>query len=201
MIAAAPAPAPLPPPPPLTPTALPTPAALALVRAPWAELERAFLRGVTPSIDALVGWQFRGTNRMPAAPLPIARALGIRKFVKGMRRADDGRAIGYNCPVVQNAIDARWHLRPTDAAPRRFGFYAVTPVDPTSRDNRHLHAVLLDYGQGGNAAWDPTAGLRDYLVQVDAANPDLFLGFATYALGPARVPLNYFVLERFRPAD
>jgi hypothetical protein len=180
---------------------LPTAAARALARAPWAELERAFLRGATPAIDALVGWQFRGTNRMPVDPLPLARLLGIRKFVKGMFRAGDGRAMGYNCPVVQDALDAPWRTRPSDAAPTRFGFYAVTPVDPTSRDNRHLHAILLDYGQGGNAAWDPTAGLRDYLVQVDPANPDLFLGRATYAIGPARVPLNFFLLERLRRAS
>ena len=34
--------------------------------------------------------------------------------------------------------------------------------------------------------------------QVDPANPDLFLGKAYYALGPARVAASFFVLERDR---
>jgi hypothetical protein len=71
-------------------------------------------------------------------------------------------------------------------------------VDPTTRDNKYLHALLLDYGQGGGAVYDVTKGLRDYLVQVDPKDPDLFLGKAYYAVGPARVFTNFFVLERHR---
>jgi hypothetical protein len=169
------------------------------VRAPRSELERAIQRGVTPDVAALVGWEFRGINCTPQGAPPVARLLGVQKFIKGMFRAGDGRAMGYNCPVVQNVLDGRWHTRPSDEAPRRFGFYQVAPVDPTSRDNAYLHALLLDYGRGGNRAWDPTRGLRDYLVQVDADQPDLFLGKAYYAIGAARPAIGYFVIERFRP--
>jgi hypothetical protein len=182
---------------PLGPSAFPTAAALALARASRRELEQTFLRGATPDIEALVGWEFRGINATPRGAPPLARLAGIQKFVKGMFRADDSRVMGYNCPVVQNVLDGRWRTRPSDAAPKRFGFYEVAPVDPTSRDNHYLHAVLLDYGKGGNAAWDPTRGLRDYLVQVDAAAPDLLLGKAYYAVGPTRVGVGYFVLERW----
>jgi hypothetical protein len=171
----------------------PTPAALALERATRAELELVFVRGSTPDLDALAGWEFRGINR-PA----WAQLAGIKKFVKGFLRAEDGRVIGYNCPVVQNVLDGRWHTKPSDTAPKRFGFYEVAAVDPTRRDNAYLHAVLLDYGRGGNKPWDPTRGLRDYLVQVDPVNPDLFLGKAYYALGPLRVQSNFFILERHR---
>ncbi len=178
--------------------ALPTAVAIALAHASRAELERTMQRGSTPEVDPLIGWEFRGINTTPPGAPPIARLAGIQKFVKGMFRAADGRAMGYNSPVVQNALDGRWHPRPSDEAPRRFGFYALTPVDPTSRDNHYLHALLIDYGKGGNARWDVTAGLRDYLVQVDASNPDLFLGKAYAAIGPLRLPLGFFVLERFR---
>jgi len=171
----------------------PTRAALALEQATHAELELAFVRGETPDLEQLVGWEFRGINH----PL-WAQLAGIKKFVKGFYRGEDGRVMGYNCPVVQNVLDGRWHLRPDDSAPKRFGFYQVAPVDPTSRDNEYLHSVLLDYGKGGNKPWDPTSGLRDYLVQVDPANPDLFLGKAYYALGPLRVHSNFFILERHR---
>lgn len=171
----------------------PTATALRLEAATRGELEQAFVRGATPDLDALVGWEFRGINH-PA----WARVAGIKKFVKGFFRGEDGRVMGYNSPVDQNVLDGRWRFRPADTAPKRFGFYEVAAVDPTSRDNTYLHAVLLDYGRGGNAAWDPTAGLRDYLIQVDADNPDLFLGKAYFALGPARVHSNFFILERHR---
>lgn len=171
----------------------PTPAALGLERASHAELDRVFLRGVTPDVDDLVGWEFRGINH-PS----WARVAGIKKFVKGFYRADDGRVMGYNSPVVQNVLDGRWRTKPSDTAPKRFGYYEVVPVDATARDNAYLHAVLLDYGKGGNKVYDPTRGIRDYLVQVHADNPDLFLGRAYYALGPVRVHSNYFILERFR---
>jgi len=175
------------------PTPFPTRAALRLERASHRDLELAFVRGETPDLDRLVGWEFRGINH-PA----WARIAGIKKFVKGFYRGEDGRVMGYNCPVVQNVLDGRWHTKPSDTAPKRFGFYQVAPVDPTARDNEYLHAVLLDYGKGGNKRWDPSSGLRDYLVQVDPDNPDLFLGKAYYALGPLRVHSNFFILERLR---
>ena len=161
------------------------------------ELETVFLRGVTPDLDALAGWQFRGLN----APA-WAKLAGIKKFIKGFFREGDD-LYGYNCPVVQNRLREPWVAKPDDARPKRFGFYRVAPVDPTARDNAYLHAVLLDYGQGPKPTklWDPTRGLRDYLVQVDADNPDLFLGKAYYALGPVRVPTSFFILERHRRAD
>lgn len=185
---------------PLRAPGLPSAAALALARATRGALELAVLRGATPDLDALVGWEFRGINATPRGALPLARIAGIEKFVKGMFRTDDGEVLGYNCPVVHNALDGRWQTRPSDEAPRRFGFYTVAPVDPTSRDNHYLHALLLDYGKGGNAAWDVTRGLRDYLVQVDADNPDLLIGKAYAAIGPARVAVGYFLLERWRRA-
>ena len=174
------------------PPPFPTPRALALEAKTFSQLEKVFLDGTMPELDALVGWEFRGINQ------PVwARTLGIKKFVKGFFRHEDGRTMGYNCPVVQNVLDGRWNTTPSNSAPKRFGFYQVAPVDATSRDNTYLHAVLLDYGKGGNAALDPTQGLRDYLVSVDG-NPDLYLGKAYYAVGPLRVATNFFILERFR---
>lgn len=166
----------------------------ALGRLSAKELETVFLRGCTPDLDKLAGWQFRGMNTPGWAKL-----AGIKKFIKGFYR-QDGQVFGYNCPVVQNAIEAPWIARPDDQNPKRFGFYLVDAVDATSRDNAYLHAVLLDYGRGGNKRLDPTAGLRDYLVQVDADNDDLYLGKAYYALGPLRVGTNFFLLERHRRA-
>jgi hypothetical protein len=173
--------------------------ALQLEQTPMHELEQVFVRGTTPELSALVGWEFRGINHLPLNDyLPLAQLVGIKKFVKGFFTGEDGRVMGYNIPVGRNVLDGRWHLKPTDREPKRFGFYQVAPVDPTVRDNTYLHAVLLDYSKGGNAKLDPTNGLRDYVVQVDPDNPDLFLGKAFYAVGPLRIPTNFFILERHR---
>lgn len=175
------------------PSALPSVAALALEQTSMQDLETIFQRGRMPDLDALVGWEFRGINHLPLNALPIAQLAGIKKFVKGFFRDEDGRVMGYNSPVRNNVLDGRWHV-----AAKRFGFYQVAPVDATAKDNKYLHAVLLDYGKGGNKVYDVTNVLRDYVVQVDKHNPDLYLGKAYAALGPLRIPTNFFILERFR---
>jgi hypothetical protein len=174
-------------------SAFPSPAALALEQTPMHELEKVFQRGHMPSLDALIGWEFRGINHLPLNALPLANLVGIKKFVKGFFRAEDGRVMGYNSPTKNNVLDGRWYV---DA--KRFGFYEVAPVDATAKDNKYLHSVLLNYGKGGNPVYDPSSLLRDYVVQVDKKNPDLFLGKAYGAIGPLRIPTNFFILERFR---
>jgi hypothetical protein len=167
---------------------------LELERMSNAELERVFLEGVTPGMAALAGWEFRGLN----SPTWF-RLIGIKKFIKGFYW-DDGELRGYNGVVAQNGIAEPWLDKPSEAKPRRHGFYKVKPVDAEARDNYYLHALLLDYGLGDNPRVDPSQVLRDYLVQVDANNPDLFLGKAYAAIGPARLPtFSYFILERHRP--
>ncbi len=177
------------------PSPFPTREALALEQTPRRELEQIFQRGSMPDLDGLVGWEFRGINRLPLNFLPFGQLSGIKKFVKGFYHSEDGRVMGYNTPVdSSNALDGRWNIKP-----KKFGLFETYPVDATARDNEYLHALLLDYGKGGNTPYDITGGLRDYLVQVDPANPDLLLGKAYYALGPTRIGgLNFFVLERHR---
>jgi hypothetical protein len=177
----------------LTPSLLPSQAQLALEQTSMGKLEKIFQRGSMPNLDDLVGWEFRGVNHMPLNFLPFAQLVGIKKFVKGFFKTEDGKVMGYNKPVARNALDGRWNV-----AEKPFGYYEVAPVDPTARDNKYLHSVLLDYGKGKNPVYDPSQVLRDYVVQVDPNNPDLFLGKAYGAFGPLRIPTNFFILERFR---
>jgi hypothetical protein len=163
---------------------------------PPRELDLLMLRGETPSLEALCGWEFRGMNTPDWANL-----LGIKKFIKGFYRDAAGRIFGYNEPAWQNALAGPWIARPSDAHPKRCGFYRVDTVDPTSRDNAYLHALLLDYGDGGNATLDPTSTLRDYVVRIERGSDDLLLGKAFIAAGPLRVPVSHFILERHRPSD
>ena len=59
---------------------------------------------------------------------------------------------------------------------------------------------VIDYGLGGNGL-DPSSLLRDYLVQVHPADPDLLLGHAFLAIVGLRIPVSYFVLRRARSHD
>ncbi|MBI2897798.1 MAG: hypothetical protein HYY06_29840 [Deltaproteobacteria bacterium] len=173
----------------------------ALLRAPTRELGEIMRRGETPDFDRMAGWEYRGFNRpepFEAQATALMKLAGIQKFIKGFYRDRTGTGFGYNEPAVQNGPEGPWIARPDPDRPKRFGFYRVVPVDPCDRDNRYLQALLLDYGAGPNPPWEPARVLRDYLVRVERGSDDLLLGAATVALGPLRIPTNYFVLERHR---
>lgn len=170
---------------------------MALVKAPVAELEAKMRAGVAPAFDDLLGWEFAGTNTGSITDL-----LGIRKFKKGFYegppRVGEGPTPfiqGYNVVVRQNGIGAPYAGKPTDEAPKRHGFYRVHRVIEGARDAKYPNALLLDYGLGKNGA-DPSALLRDYLVQIDPSDKDLLLGKAYLSLLGMRIPAGFFVLVR-----
>lgn len=165
-----------------------------------AQLELALLGGVPPKLESLTGWEFGGGNCVRLYSL-----LGIRKFVKGFYegapRAEGPSPFiqGYNIAAIGNA-DAEPHVcKPSDEKPGRYGFYRVHAPVPGARDARYSNALLLDYGLGGNGLFGPP--LRDYIVQVYPDDPDLLLGKAYGAIGPLRIPLNFFVLKRRRKVE
>ena len=168
-----------------------------LAMAPNDVLERYMKSGQAPDVRKLVGWQFRGYNT-----LDLTTVLGFRKFKKGFFSEEEpaharSQIWGYNVDVQQNGLGEPWI--PKDKAP--YGFYQVYPVDPGEKDNLYPNALLLHYGKGNNPAMDPSAFLRDYLVQVDPENDDLLLGKAFVALGPVRLFVSYFILERYNQSD
>jgi hypothetical protein len=153
-----------------------------------AQLRVLMAGGRAPSAASLAGWEFRGWNHPPVLAL-----LGIRKFVKGFFEADGLE--GYNRPPKQDGFEHEW-----TGAGAPFGFYRVgTPAAP---DLRVPTSLMLDYGASPrNAFWKPERFLRDYLVQPDPAEPDVFLGLATLAFGPVRPATNFFLLERLAKAE
>lgn len=159
-------------------------------------LSEVFDSGAEPSLDALVGYEWRGYNMAL-----LVRLLGIQKFIKGFFRLN-GRIEGYNTPVQQNGLTGSWIHKPNVKNPKRYAFYIVTRVDTNSQDNLYPQALLLNYGA---SLRNPRRGverlLRDYLVQPYAQNPDLLLGKAYFAFGSRRVFSNFFVIERLRPTD
>jgi hypothetical protein len=167
-----------------------------LARSDPETLKQVMRQGVTPRFSDLVGWEFRGFNQ----PY-ITGILGFQKFKKGFfvppdQSPEGPEVAGYNVLVVQNGLYGKWIALPDEDRPKRYGFYRVYRVRSNEVDNKYPLALLLNYGLPRNGL-NPARLLRDYLVQVDAENPDLFLGEASFAIGSLRVFPSHFVLERY----
>jgi len=172
-----------------------------LARARDRDLEYVLRSGVTPDMGRLVGFEFKGYN----TPF-ITEVLGFRKFKKGFfldqgQALEGGEISGYNVVVAQNPLQDQWKAMPSEDNPKRHGFYRAYKVRMAEIDNLYPNALLLNYGMGGNSLLNPARLLRDYLVQVDQDNPDLYLGKAHFAIGPARVFPSFFVLERYNESN
>ena len=106
--------------------------------------------------------------------------------------------MGYNCPVEQNVLDGRWHLKPEDT--RRSGSASTRSRRSTDGARQRVPArgaARLRQGrQQAAATRRPACATTSSRSTPD--NPDLFLGKAYYAVGPLRVHSNFFILERHR---
>jgi hypothetical protein len=153
---------------------------------------RIFEAGEQPAVGELRGFEFRGYNTPK-----IMGLLGIRKFIKAFFVAEGG-TFGCNTPAAQDGLEEEWKARPSDQKPKRFGFFEVDPVSGGTGDDGPAHALLLDYGRGHNRWYELSRVLRDYLVRVDPGSDALLLGKAYAKLGPIRIPVSFFLLERLR---
>lgn len=161
-----------------------------LCTAPTADLDRVFAAGTAPVVAELCGWEFYGYNTGA-----IAGPLGIRKFKKAFFPRTKGRAPagGYNCKVKPTGLDGPWQNGGPGGAYQ--GFYDVLPGADGRAVAAHDNALFLDYGRTGNSLFEGSF-LRDFLVQPEAGEPDVFLGKAYASLGPLTLPVSYFVLQR-----
>jgi hypothetical protein len=172
-----------------------------LARSGDRDLEYVLRSGCTPDMGRLVGFEFKGYN----TPF-ITEILGFRKFKKGFfldqgQTLEGGEISGYNVVVAQNQLQDPWIAKPSEANPKRHSFYRAYKVRMAEIDNLYPNALLLNYGLGGNAFYNPAGLLRDYLVQVESDNPDLYLGKAHFAIGSSRVFPSFFILERYNESN
>ena len=167
---------------------------LDLARLAKRDLDEIFAAGSAPDVAALTGSEFLGWNQPASTAL-----LGIRKFIKAFYLDGDGQPFGCNTPVAQNGLDGDWLARPSAARPKRYAFFQVEPADPDAADESRHAAVLLDYRAGGNARYDISRVLRDYLVRVEPSSDDLLLGKAYFVVGGRRLASTYFLIERRGP--
>ena len=166
----------------------------AIARLDRYEHDRLFRQGTPPAIDELVEWEFEGLN---CSLLP--KLGGFEKFVKGFYRGagtPTDECDGFNAVMIQNGPDGEWLGLPSDADPKRHGFYRVATSDRLGREP----SLLLDYGaHAANPRLDVTRLLRDFLVKIEGS-ADHLLGKAHLALG-RWVFAGYFLLERRRKHD
>jgi hypothetical protein len=159
-----------------------------LARSSSRDLEAALRAGVAPDLSRLAGTEWRGWNTTWRTAL-----LGIRKFGKGFFQGGRGLE-GYNVRMRQDGLGAPWTPKSSPENPKRWAFYVIEPPDAS---RRYANAALIDYGKSRrNTRWSAPRLLRDFLVQPDPSNPDLFLGKAYLNIFGALVPSNFFVLER-----
>ncbi|MGW5239280.1 hypothetical protein ACWEOW_10145 [Monashia sp. NPDC004114] len=172
----------------------PSPDYLRLVSTPVREMAGIMRSGEVPDVQAISGWEWRGTN-IPAAS---ARLLGIRRFIKGFHAVDDQFA-GYNVSVAGSVMESPWLERRQRDGRREWARFAVARVDATTTDTPHSNALLLDYGAVDAPEPGLARRLRDYVVRVSPGSDDLLLGHAFITLGNQRVPVGWFALERLQP--
>ncbi len=175
------------------------------------ELDRVLEAGVPPAFSSIAGSEFRGWNVFgDFMGRAVGTVLGIQRFAKGFFARDAGGDVdgleaieGYNVKIQRGTKDEPWTAIPDDARPTRFGFYKVWKAGlGDGRLGRHPNALLLDYSQGNpKPGLFEGGGLKDFVVQVSADNPNLLLGKAYMMLGPVSTPPSFFVIERLRKVD
>lgn len=165
-----------------------------LARLSAGKLQEIFEQGETPDIKNLLGYEFRGFN----IPI-IAKIMGIQKFKKGFFTKDE-KPFGYNIPVEQNGLKGEWVGKPSDNAPKRFGYFSLNPPNTTTLNSKEPQALLLNYADGKNSLFEG-AMLRDFVVQPYKNNPNLYVGKAYSQLGSNLVFPMFFIIERHRESE
>ena len=156
------------------------------------ELESLLKQGEPTSPEALAGFLFHGWSL--AMPAPLFSLFG--RFGKTFHRDPaTGRVRGWNLRMRQG--DDAWTPALFRGRPITYGHYEVIGSPGGALAELYPNALLIDYGKGGNRAWDPLGRVRDWVVAVD---DDLLVGRMYLSLGGRQVPTpSYFGLARGEP--
>lgn len=157
------------------------------------QMDALMLTGGTPTMEEVLGYEYRGYNMNASTVI-----LGTRKFKKGFfGDANKDHAWGYNVLVKQNKMSEPWLAKPNEQNPDRKYFFKLLPAG-NGYDARYDHSLFVDYAKSGEYfILHPTRYTVDYLVYPDPENHDLMLGKSDAVIGPIRLPLGYFILERY----
>lgn len=160
---------------------------------------RAVLRaGHSIDLAALDDTAYRGISL--GLPGWVDR-LAWKTFQKVFHRDPAGGSLrGWNVRVAQRDLDAPSLPLERRGVPFTFGHFRVRDVAGYRVPGGCGAGLVLDYGLGGNAPWDPIRVLRDPVVAVAPGSADLLLGWSYVDLGAMRLGTpSFFVLEREGP--
>ena len=165
---------------------------LRMSRREWLDLVRD---GYPIAPAALEGTGYRGIS----LGLPeLVERLTWKTFQKTFHRdPSTGVLRGWNVRAEQRGLDAPTVARQKRGQPWTFGHYQV--VEASGRIPRvgRTRGLLIHYGLGGNARFDPMGRVRDPIVAVRADSVELLLGWSYVDLGPLSFGTpSFFTLER-----
>jgi hypothetical protein len=169
---------------------------------PFREAMKLFPAGKAVDVQSLVGWEFRGWNLFPHfAAKGIGRLFNAHRFGKGFFRFPGENSVyGYNIDILHGGLKEEWKERLVNGQPVRRRFFKVyPPAEGPARGGRHLDALFFDYAEGRpRSGYFDGGALRDYFVQAEPSNPDLFLLIAYQMLGPIWIPGGFGIIQRWR---
>lgn len=121
-----------------------------------------------------------------------------KTFKKVFRRDPGRRSLrGWNVAVEQ---DGSFRDRARRGGRVTYGHYEVRPSGGYADPYGHVQGLVLDYGRGGNAPWDPSGRLRDPVVALEEGSADVLLGYSYVDLGVVGLPTpSFFLLTRGGP--
>jgi hypothetical protein len=157
-------------------------------------LRQALAAGHPVDPSALNDTEYRGISL--GLPAWVER-LSWKKFKKVFHRDPESGALrGWNVRLEQNELDGPCVPLEKKGEPFTFGHYVV--VDPEGRrvPKGADRGLLIHYGLGRNARFDPMSFLRDPIVCVNEDDPTLLLGWSYLDLGWFRLGTpSFFTLE------
>ena len=160
------------------------------------ELTQALAQGHPINPRDLDDSEYKGISLgLPA----LIEKLSWKTFKKVFHRDPISGALrGWNVRLKQTGLQGACVPLEKDGKPFSWGFYGV--VDNAGRKSPKAvpaGALLIDYGVGGNPAWDFAGLLRDPLVAVHPGSVDMLLGWSFVQAGPWQISTpSFFLLVR-----
>lgn len=126
--------------------------------------------------------------------------LAWKTFKKVFRRDVNTRMLrGWNVTVEQDGVQGPFKDKLRRGKRITYGHYQVWPAAQYTLPGDYGFGLVIDYGKGGNRAFDPVNTLKDPLVALDPGSVDWLLGYSFAEVGPLQVKTPaYFLLRRGR---
>lgn len=161
-------------------------------------LMQALQGGSAIDPQKLEGWCYHGVSM--GMPAWFDRLLW-KTFRKTFHRdPKTGVLRGWNVRMQQTGLDGPRVPMQKNGEPFTFGHYLVGPAAGRRMPIDCPQALLLDYGNAGNAFFDVARFMGAPIVSLDGDRADLLLGWEFLELGPLRIGTwAFWSLERDEP--